>query len=282
MDFNDAIFSGIPTDPKLQASIAASLRNRDQMGTIMAMTGDKALAPVGQQFIQQGGADRQRATLQKYYADQAAQSKANLEEEKRQHDMMFQLGQERNQAMRDVAGIRSSAKATKVPVGWANKVQEEVTAYRNLGELKGSYDPKWTSSFTGSGALRQTMGRYLPMVASEETKAFQEWRREFESWYVLAKRHKLFGGALTKPEIQAWEATTLGKDATPEQVMNFFNATMKEIEPQVQGSVNIFRGQFGDERTNELLGEEATAPAGNELDAQIMQVMQALGMSDAD
>jgi len=80
-DFNDTIFSSRALSPEMSARIAASLRDRDQMGLILAMSGDKALSPAGTQMVNNTSAQRQQAINQEYYRAQAAEASRRTTED---------------------------------------------------------------------------------------------------------------------------------------------------------------------------------------------------------
>ena len=212
--------------PELQQQIAASLRRRDGMGTIMALTGDRAAAPVGQQMMKDTGAEKQRLINQRYYQGLLENQQKALEERARATDLAYRGNMARTRAM-----LAKSKPMRPVP----KTIQEELVNGRGIlkgiDELARTFDPSMQSSFPGSGALRKTLGQSAPMLASADMKKYAEWRGNFERWYAAVKRHDLFGSALTATEAKNWVQQAVDPDASDEQVQRALHNIKRILEP---------------------------------------------------
>jgi hypothetical protein len=247
-DFNDLVFGSL--SPEQQAAIAGKLRNREALGMLMSMTGDRALAPAGQQLFQNVSAQRQQGINRQYYLEQMKQ--AQLDRESRDKHYRAMEGLQGKQIEATLAG-RLGSRRTHIPVAWQKQVQEGLDMTKALNDLRSRFKPEWASKIPGSGTFRQWSARYAPMLTNKENIEFQKWRRDFEDFYETKYRHSIYGGALTGPEISRWEGITLGKDATPEQVDAFFSTLIQRTEPKLKSDLNAYAEQFGPDAVQGLL-----------------------------
>jgi hypothetical protein len=121
MDMYAALMGDPPSDPEKLQALAAALRRQHTLGAVGAATGDRALAPIGQDLAQ--GADRSVALMQA--ARQKAGENAALNNWREMQGANTQQGnvldyaatmartQEMAQAARDAAEARASAAADR-------------------------------------------------------------------------------------------------------------------------------------------------------------------------
>jgi len=263
MDMNDYVLGNGVVTPEQQRAIAGSLRNRDNMGAIMALSGDRAVAPVGQEYMKSAGQQQNRGLMHNYYQGNLRQSAADLAERKRANDMVNKLGQQRN-------GILAQASAKQRSYRMIPKnVQDELVGGQallaGLDQLKGTFTKDMQSTFPGSGSLRETMGRMAPMLSSKGVLEYQGWQRNLEDWYSSARRHKLFGSALTTTEAQRWVKQAINPDATKEQVDFAIDNIKKLLSAQHQAYMQGNKQQYDPEAVEYFggfdLGEQQEAPA---------------------
>jgi hypothetical protein len=232
VDFNSDIFMGPATTPEQQAALAASLRNREQAGTIMSMLGDRALSPAGQELSRSAGADRQRAILQNYYRDQGRIADERTKEDARQADMMASLKRQQMALQRDLAQGKLEAPLAEPD---KKKIIGGMGIIRSLGELESSWKPEWESKIPGMNYLRETLGRVAPGLASDTSKEIYGWRRKFHDDVESAYRLGLYGTAMSSHELLNWQKQALDPNATTEQVRQY----AKEFSNKVQMEVGM-------------------------------------------
>lgn len=261
---------GPATTPEQQAALAASLRKREQLGAMFQLTGDRVVAPVGQQLSKTADADKQRAINQNYYRSQKASQDANLAEERRYHDMQMQMAREQNATMLSAAGMKAQ-NLRPVPIGVQKKLEDQALALSNVQQLAETFDPKWASSMPGQGYLKMALARNVPMLASEDTVKFAQWQGDLKRWYDMLERYKLFGATLTNNEVKSWREITVNPDSTPSQVQTYLGKILGRLQQAQELEIQGGMAQYNNEA---LLGysgllnrqqPEEQAPASNKL-----------------
>jgi hypothetical protein len=237
LDINDYVFGGGVISPEQQKALADNLRSRDNMGAIMALTGDRAAAPVGQQFMQSAGVQRQQGVNHNYYQGMLRQSAADLEERKRANNLNYQA----NMARTAAASARQGGEK-RMDNNTREMLKEALELYSGFQDVKARFDPKFLSNVPLVGGLRRTMARKMPgLTAAVDPSAleFQAWMSDLDRIVESPLRHQLFGSALTAPELKKWKELTVDPDASPQQVLAWFERNMPRAEKALQGYLDI-------------------------------------------
>ena len=239
-DSNDFLLGSTPAanaiPPELQQAIANSLRNRDSMGAIMALSGNRAVAPVGEQFMQSAQVQRQQLLNHRYYQGMLEQQKAAMAERAREANQAFGLGMAKVGAT-DRATAARVAKSKPVPSKLVEPLIVAGASLRSMDELNKGWKDEWHSSIPGMNVLKSTIARVAPDFASQSSKDYYAWRQQFIAQLESMQRHQLYGGALTYQEINYWKKQMLDEAASPEQVHNFFNKAQKYLNDTTQARI---------------------------------------------
>lgn len=153
MDLYSALVGGAPTDPQRQAALAQALRQRAQTGNILQASGDRVIAPMGQQMVgesdrgaQQIAQEREKQqqldTMEHYRQAEAGRFQQDLAEKAREANMT-------DARMRELAELASNTKLELKGAGGGKPMPN-----KEFDELSGMYD-----SLRG---VKQTMGNFQP------------------------------------------------------------------------------------------------------------------------
>lgn len=161
MDINDYVFSSGAVTPEQQRAIANSLRSRDNMGAIMALTGDPAAAPVGQQYMESAGKQLQQGLSHNYYQGMLKQSAENQRESSRHNRALEGLASQGNMLRMAVAqlgaGVKTDKYVDKLVQGYGKDAGELIelrTASEQLKEVLAPYAGK--GNIPGLGGVMNT------------------------------------------------------------------------------------------------------------------------------
>lgn len=67
-------------------------------------------------------------------------------------------------------------------------------------------------------SIENFASRNAPRIMNEAEIEKAQWWKDYDLFFKLPERHKLFGAALTKPEQASWNAADISKSMTPKQV----------------------------------------------------------------
>lgn len=228
-----------------------NFEQQQALGQLLTMSGDRVLAPAGQQMGQLANAGQQRQMLNDYYQGMLRQQAANADETKRWHDMQMQLGREGNEnrlAMAELRGMLAGAGNNwkPVPTGDREKLVRQKAVFELSKTLEETFNPEWTSKFPGSGVLRETVGKTA--FAPGEWQDYAKWRGDLEGWVEALRRHDLFGSAFTSSEGKFWLKQAVSPDASPEQVVTAMQRIRAEVQRQIMLRAQSLRPLTGDEQ----------------------------------
>ena len=269
MDMNDFIFRGTKEtnviSPEQQTALAASLRNRDNMGAIMALSGDRVVAPVGQQFQKDVSTQRQQGITNRYY-------QGMLEGNTEDRASRERIAAMNNRTRMAQIGSNERVRGNLNEKPWSPKQQDQMRyslgILDSLNELKGSYKKEWESSIPGMGVFK----KYAARVAPNATKAlmgqgaidFKAWFDDLDRSVEVIIKNKLFGSALTAAEIKTWKTLTIDPAANMQQIEAWYNRVIPKIEAdlarQVRSTSVLYPRQVGALLGNPDPGQEDVGP----------------------
>lgn len=236
MDINDYVFGNGVVTPEQQRAIAGSLRNRDNMGAIMALSGDRAVAPVGQEYMKTANKGIQQGLTHNYYQGMLRSSEADRQLRKTLADQATKLGYARLGTMRDIADKKTNLKP--VPRGIADQIIGGASSLKTLQELSAEWKDDWHSGIPGMNTFMNFAAREAPGLASKNALEFQDWRRKFVGQLEAIERNKLYGAALTLHEIKYWKDQALRPGANPKQVQGYFQDAQEKIGRELEARAN--------------------------------------------
>lgn len=227
--------------PELQAQLAAQLRSQSGTGQIMALTGDRAVAPVGQEIMKSTDADKQRLINHRYYQGMLEQNKAEMESRER-----IARG---NQAVMASRGQTEKPMRKDIKEG----VQESLGYAQTLEELAGTYNPEWASKIPGWSNLRLTGARLAPDIFGKEAQEFKNWIDTLDRFVETPYRHGFFGSALTPTEFERWKRITLDPNANAAQVDAWVKRNLNKMQIALKQNVAVAAYNYP-KQTELLLG----------------------------
>lgn len=75
-----------------------------------------------------------------------------------------------------------------------------------------------TTGLPAVNSIENFAARNIPAVMNDSEKEKAQWWQDYEFFFKLPERHKLFGAALTEGERKSWDAANITKSMTPKQV----------------------------------------------------------------
>lgn len=244
------------------------LRHDRMLGGLFAMSGDRALAPVGQELLRSNPLDfemeanqqKQVRDYQQWQADVAAQpQKAS------RFDRLYKaMG-----AVSDMAGMQRDANTPEyqnLPVGLARdlpKIAQNIDAANYLDDtfdpsnqsVLGEYQTvlKNVPSWLVSNKLEQVAADMLSEGApAEKVAQIQKsalWWSEFKQLYELQNRHDLFGAALTTPEKIQWQQAMLITPSTDPGVVKQKLALLRKHARKIaEYAAKTYSPVYGEEK----------------------------------
>lgn len=225
-------------NPDMQRALSSGLRRRREIGQLAQLTGDEVLSPFGQQMgtsvdreiiNETNRLDKksQRDMTQGYY-DQMGKSQglSHALAVRRQDE-----AERHNRAMEESALIKVG-KGKSPPVGIQKQAAEAVGEYNAFRELTSSFDDDYANNswIPFEGSVSNTMGASI--FGTEAQKKQYEWWRRYRKQYELGARNRLFGSALTEPEIRAWNAASIAPNSPPDVIKKALE-TMQMVSQRV-------------------------------------------------
>lgn len=235
-DLYEALIGGGADSPQKVQIIAEALRRRNSMGMLGQITGDKALVGSGKELtassddyakqLQQTRQDTSRQGQTKAYQDaQLKHMDDVLAETKRNNDQDHQYQME----MAEAAGIRANrppggGKIPKLRQGDIKELQDlsqTVGAIDSLDEFMkngGSFGAKTALGIPmpGSRALANTAASYG--FGNEADKKTFAAKQNWDLFYNIASRNRMFGATLTDAEKKSWADANPSGSMTDEQI----------------------------------------------------------------
>jgi len=225
-------------DPAMQRALSSGLRRRREIGQLAQLTGDEVLAPFGQQMgtsvdreiiNESNRLDKksQRDMTQGYYDQMAKSQGLSAAMAKRKQDEI-----ERHNRALEEAALLKAGRGKAPPVGVQKQAAEAVGEFAAFRELSASFDDDYANNswIPFEGGVSNTMGSSI--FGTADQKKQYEWWRRYRKQYELGARNRLFGSALTEPEIRAWNAASIAPNSPPDVIKKALD-TMQMISQRV-------------------------------------------------
>lgn len=237
-------------DKDMQKALSSGLRRRREIGQLAQLTGDEVLQPFGhnlgtsvdREIINETSRldkKSQRDMTQGYYDQMAEQTGLSQAMARRKQDEI----ERHNRAMEAAAGMKTGA-GRPPPVGVQKQAQEAVGEYNAFRELSASFDDDYANNswIPFEGEVSNKMGQSI--FGTEDQKAQADWWRRYRKQYELGARNRLFGSALTEPEIRAWNSASIAPNSPPDVIKKALDAmqlvSQRVLLRQAQGHAAIY------------------------------------------
>jgi hypothetical protein len=149
----------------------------------------------------------------------------------------------------DALGKQSLEKALPSPA--VKELGNAGTAYESTKRLANTFKDEYAGK-TVTGNLSNTAGRILG-----DSTGQAQWWQDMDQQQNMT-RHALFGSALTKTELAAWEKTSVSPRMNPKQVKENLD---RRVEIEARAASKLARayavGGYNKEQIKELMGEAA-------------------------
>lgn len=255
-DLYAALIGEGANNPEKSAIIAAALRRRNQMGMLGQITGDKVLVGAGReltnssddyakqlQSIREHGIDN--AQTEKYQGGQLRYMNDNLAETRRNNDM----DHEYQMAMAEAAGIRANrppggGKIPKLRQGDIKELQDLSQTIGAIDSLQGfigeggSFGAKKVAGVAvpGSRALANTAAAMG--YGSEADKKTFAAKQNWDLFYNIANRNRMFGATLTDAEKKSWADANPSGSQTDDQITKALPVMKKVFEHRMKAKAS--------------------------------------------
>jgi hypothetical protein len=243
-------------DPEMQRALSSGLRRRREIGQLAQLTGDEVLAPFGQQMgtsvdreviNETNRLDKksQRDMTQGYYDQMGKQQGLSHTLAKRRQDEI-----ERHNKVLEDAAMMKAGQGKSPPVGVQKQAQEAVGEYNAFRELTSSFDDDYANNswLPFEGGVSNAMGQSI--FGTEGQKKQADWWRRYRKQYELGARNRLFGSALTEPEIRAWNSASIQPNSPPDVIKKALDAmqmvSQRVLLRQAQGHAAIYDPEWID------------------------------------
>lgn len=232
MDDYLALIGAAPSSKDQLSAIAAELRRRRMYGDIASITGDKVLAPFGENLRSQADAyakqlqdirqkDIDNAQTKAYQDAQLKHMAAVLAETRRGNNLdyaaqMAAIAQRRDDSLLDFAG--AGAKGRNLTDSTRNKMLAQADTIQNTGALKDSFDDKYTQIYGAGPQSRLPNALASVGLGGKDAKDAAQWWSEWKKFYTLGTRNQLFGATLTPNEQKAWAEVDINPSMSAKQI----------------------------------------------------------------
>jgi hypothetical protein len=276
-DLYSALVEGVPTQSDRQAALAAALRRQNIMGQLGAASGDRTLAPLGEN-LQRGamsGANdiskerenqQQQDIAQQWHAQQTQHEQEQLAQQMkiaqmtdaRQRDLAAALGQNRLAVADERQENKPPKPAKPVPTTAAKELSQMEDSLEGVKGAQSSYQPGFGGAARGVENWASTAPG-LSAVMPDSAKDAQNWWANYGRQFTMPElkatvglRHnqymqELFESYHLKPSMQDDQiATNLGQ--IHNQLQSRMSRRVKELSDQgydISGYAQYLPGQSG-------------------------------------
>lgn len=234
MDINDYVFGDGVVTPEQQKMLAASLRHRDNMGAIMAASGDRAIAPVGNKYMDTANKGIQQGIQHNYYQGMLRETAKDRDARLKMAADSNRLGMAKIGALERTAALRGQTSEKPMRQDIFKKLTDTKEAAFNLERLETKFNPKWTSPIPGMGPLKRAIAQYAPVLATQDMEDFNDWFGDLDRTVEAGVRSNLFGAAFTATEAEIWKKLTVNPNGNQRQIVKWFERNKDFMKRRLQ------------------------------------------------
>ena len=133
---------------------------------------------------------------------------------------------------------RSYEKPRQFSVGDVTKLTEEGGKFGNLNTFATTFEPRFAGYKSQTlGNLAMTAGRYAPSITPKDTADAAKFWQGYDR-YKNTVRNDLFGSALTRPELEAFEKADINPGMDPEVIKTNLAAQQKLVSDGLKKKAN--------------------------------------------
>ena len=212
--------------------LAEKLRQRETLGQIGMLTGDKPVSALGKNLVTgsregatQIGAnvqkEDQRRVLEDYYKAQEERWKAKeaFDRDKLEQDRILKEADIQQRA--DAAELKASTKDKTYRKMTDNTRKQISTASETMFNTQHMLDRFQDnySQILGAGPQSKLATTASNLgIGTENSKEAGEWWGNWKLFYTLGTRNRLFGATLTPSEQKAWDQADINEAMSPDQI----------------------------------------------------------------
>lgn len=272
-DIYSALIGGAPTDPQRQAMLAAQLRNQANQGRFLQLSGDRVIAPFGQQMESEAmkgatgvAGEREREANLRMMQEYRIAQEANMVDKIR---AMYGVQGMKGDVARDVANIRAEASeygadvrgqgTHKLAEGERKELNQFADSVESLRGIIQDFKPQYAG--TGRG-MKNWIAQYG--LGPKDWQEAQDWWARYNREFSLNEIHRLFGARFTQPEQTRFEAGHVNANMQADQVMEKLQSIEPHILNQVRGRLYDYQGY-----NDPFIGNVATRLGVNDFPQQV-------------
>lgn len=271
-DLYEYLISGTPQQAQIPV-LVEELRKRRAFGELGALTGDRVLAPFGQNMSRQADSyaqqlqdtrqrdtdnaqtksyqDAQIAHQKEVLAATLARDRANQEHQQRADSaaqLRAEAAMERARRTGAVGGKPMNNQAMNTLAGLRQQVDK-------IGNLKSSFKDKYARlSAPGFRTLKNVGARYG--LGSEADKAAAEWWRQFQLDYNILARNEQFGATLSPNEKQSWAQANAGEEMDSNQIKTILGTMERWYRKDMEERADLYSMTYNPDQVAVAIGRE--------------------------
>lgn len=247
-DIYSALIGGAPTDPQRQALLAQMLRDQAGQGRFLQASGDRVIAPLGQQMTEEAmrgatqiSGEREREAQFKMMQEYRAAQEQNMVDKIAE---AYGLQGMKGTTAERVANIKAGAtlgaaeirgeKGKQLAMGERKDLEQMANTTESLRGIIHDFKPEYAGVGTG---MTNWMAQYG--LGPDKWKQAQDWWSRYNREFSLNEIHRQFGARFTAPEQIRFEAAHINPNMNAQQIME----KLQSIEPHV---TNMIRGEIHD------------------------------------
>lgn len=227
MDLTQALIGAGATNPAEQAALAAQLRNRSRYGQLGLLTGDKPMAAVGGQLIDDANAGTQmlQGIRQKDIDNKQAADALAFEKDYKAKALSqaWRIARMQDARMRELAGMRMAGNQAgksypRLTMADRKRLEGASNVMTDVGELLANFKPEYAQRLGPGPQSRLPNALASYGVGTQGSKEAAQWWASWNQLYSLGQRNQLFGATLTPNEMQAWAQSDINPSMSPDQI----------------------------------------------------------------
>lgn len=281
-DLYEQLISGAPQQAQIPA-IVEQLRKRRMMGELGQLSGDKVLAPFGQNMSRQADSYAEQIQGVRQRDADNAQTKAYQDAQIAHQDAVLRQTMARDNATAEhqrradeAARLRAEAAMERArKTGSARPLTPQVIKDLNdtrqqtdkITALKSSFKDEYArKGVPGGRTLSNTMARFG--VGGKDDKEAFEWWRQFQMDFNILARNQMFGATLSTNEKSSWDRAVAGEEMTSGQIKDILGTMERWYTKNLDDKAATYAMSYNPEQVAVAIGKEprAAQPAEDDIE----------------
>lgn len=254
-DIYSALVGGAPTDPQRQAMLAAQLRNQAQQGRFLQASGDRVIAPMGEQMNEEAmrsatgvAGEREREANLRMMMEYRQAQETNMAQKIASNILMER---EKGQTSRDVANVkgqwsyetageRAAGKVKPIPEATRKQLDDARASMAGAQEALDNFKP----GYGGSGRnLKNWQAANLPSTATQAEKDANFWWASYGRQFTLPELKATIGLRHNQYMQGVFEAYHLNPNMDDTQIPKTLGSIHQQVYDRISRAVTALQRQ---------------------------------------